>query len=74
MYVRAFILFVLTAPLNMPSLDIEGPSSPRKVLISIDEVDADGNIITSQTMEAEEVSDIDEMEFAHVVSDGTCIL
>ena len=56
---------------SMPNLDVE---SPRKVLISIDEVDALGNIIRSKTVEAKELTDMDDLEMAHVVTDGTCIL
>lgn len=58
------------AALSMPSLDFESPTKHKKVFISIDEVDCDGNIISSKTLEADELSDIDEMENAHVVADG----
>lgn len=59
------------AALSMPSLDVDSPPTTRKVLISIEEVDATGNIITSQTMEVEELSDLDED--AHIIADGTCV-
>lgn len=56
------------ASLSMPMLDVETP--PRKVLISFDEVDEDGNIINSKTMEIEELVDIEKLKKAQVVADG----
>lgn len=55
---------------SMPNLDFD---SPKKVLISIDEVDGSGNIISSKTVEAKELTDMDDIEMAQVVADGTCI-
>lgn len=60
----------VAVPMNMPSLDFESPTKHKKVFISIDEVDSDGNIISSKTLEAEELSDVEEIENAHVVADG----
>ena len=56
--------------LSMPSLDFD---SPKKVLISIDEVDGDGNIISSETVEAKELTDIGDIKMSEVqvVADGS---
>lgn len=55
---------------SMPSLDDESPPTCKKVLISIDEVDSDGNIISSKTMEVDELLDMEEVENARIVTDG----
>ncbi|KAK3915940.1 Histone H4 transcription factor [Frankliniella fusca] len=61
------------APQSMPSLDCDISPMSKKVLISIDEVDKDGNIISSKTMEVDELLDMEEAENALIVADGVQI-